>query len=926
MTRRQADMTPLPSPITAWLRAAATVTCGLLCTTAPALAEPVPLDVPFLPLEVELGQVCVPRPPVHQVLEQWGAWDGAAFDGRSTELIRRDLRILRETDATAWFDTIAKAIDLLRQTDEGYIEREWIMDRTELALAAGRPEILDDENLVQRLLASGLETSPGAQYFAARLLREGVGIPKDEARARDLLVSAAYGGHSEALLELAALTSDGTKVEGWDIDPTLAVTLAFGGLVGGVDDLICDRINRIASAYRLGEVVNQDVPLAERWYRLAADLGDFNAAWQVAQMHIRAEGLEKDNGVLLAHLEQAAQGGLPYAQAELGRVYEIGALSTRNLDRARELYEAAAATGNYEGQLRLASLINNLDAPTEAERQERRRLLESIVAKPEPPAWALVALGDLEIEENGRWAGEAAAREDYSRALEVAPDDLAATSKLANLDVRYAETYQDFLALTTVLQETVLANGSASSMDDLVEALTCRSPEAPHPEHASYWRKMRDAAGNTAVDPSDLSDVTELVARAQSQAVVGRSSAYAVLVEHAEEVGLQIDPERLAQLSASAASGPKTELARLAISQALSPDAAQQGMDLLRQAAEEGESGSREALLDLLIRDGLGDDEVDEVRSLAEPLAAEGRGVGLQALAALDGGEEAARQQVYEAHRDIIEADGDAAALVFALPFLADDAARDDYMNRIRVSVPCDARSALGVAEQLHAIGRQDDVERWLRIAEVAGADQGWQVVAVADAYRTLSARPDAVEVAVNLLTAEREKGNRVALLRLASIAQDQPETLNLPPDQMATLFVELINASDVADVPNVLRRMRRAGPEVQEAVQAQVDTRALYEQAAEAGSSVGQLELAKIVQAEATGQGDLARYAQLLTSAAEQGEPEAMYLLSNAYSFGIGVEPSLDTSRDWLFKAADAGYQEAVDTVRLLQAQGITQ
>jgi TPR repeat protein len=50
------------------------------------------------------------------------------------------------------------------------------------------------------------------------------------------------------------------------------------------------------------------------------------------------------------------------------------------------------------------------------------------------------------------------------------------------------------------------------------------------------------------------------------------------------------------------------------------------------------------------------------------------------------------------------------------------------------------------------------------------------------------------------------------------------------------------------------------------------------------------------------------------------------MYLLSSAYSFGLGVEPSLDTSRDWLFRAAEAGYEEAVDTVRLLQTQGISQ
>ena len=82
----------------------------------------------------------------------------------------------------------------------------------------------------------------------------------------------------------------------------------------------------------------------------------------------------------------------------------------------------------------------------------------------------------------------------------------------------------------------------------------------------------------------------------------------------------------------------------------------------------------------------------------------------------------------------------------------------------------------------------------------------------------------------------------------------------------------------------------------------------------------------AEPVQAEADGQDDLARYAELLTAAAEQGEAEAMYLLSNAYSFGLGVEPSLDLSREWLFKAAEGGNRQAEETVRLLQTQGISQ
>ncbi len=920
-------MTPFLSSLSAWLRAATTVTCGLLSTTAPLAAEPVPLEVPFLPLEVDVGEVCLPRPPVHEVLAKWAAWDRQSLDDRPLELIRRDLRILRETDAAEWFEVIEAASALLLESGLGYTERDWLMDRIELALAGGRPELLEQEDLVSRFLSSDLVGSPGAQYFASQLLSDGTGVATDEARARELLISAAYGGQSEALLELAALTSDGTKVEGWDIDPTLAVTLAFGGLVGDVDELICDRINRIASAYRLGEVVAQDIALAERWYRLASDLGDYNAAWQVAQLHMRAEGIAKDNGVLLAHLEQAAQGGLSFAQAELGRVYEVGALAPRDPNRARALYEQAAASGHYEGLLRLASVLRNLPEPTEADRAQRLQVLQELAGRREPPTWALVELGDLVLETQGRWAGEEEALVHYRRAIEVEPDDITATLRLAGLGFRHADTYEEFLELTSGLQETVLANGSASSMDELIEAMTCRSPAAPHRDHANYWREMRQMAGNISVVPlgsgATSEEITNLLARAQSQAIVGRASSYAVLLDMQDELGLNLDDEALRQLAENAETGPLTETAKLLLARNGNRDRA---LSILREAVAAGESGSREELLAALTDGAIASAHVEEVRTLAEQLANEGKGLGMTALVLLEGGGAAAREAVFTRYRDVIDADGDFDAIVFAMPFLEGNAAVEDYLGRARTLIPCNTLSALAMAETLHDLGLQDHVEQWIEIADAAGAEAGWLVVAVADAYRELSERPDALERAVAMLNEARENGNRTATLRLASLAQENAEGFDLPPEDLAGLFVDLIGISRIEDVPNVLRRVRRAEPEVQALVEAEVNIRSLYAQAAEAGSAVGQLELAKIIRAEAAGQAELAEYARLLTAAAEQGQSEAMYLLSDAYSLGLGVDASLETSREWLFRAAEAGNQQAAETVRLLQAQGVSQ
>ena len=920
-------MTALPLIQADRLRVAAAAGCSLLCLAAPLGAEPIPLAVPFEPLEVQMDPVCVPRPPEELVIARWSAWAGEELGDRPPALIRRDLRILREADAAAWFDTIAKAADLLLEADPDYGERDWLMDRIELALAAGRPEIVQEEGLTERLLRAGIETSPGAQYFAAELLRDGVGYSRDEVKAQELLIAAAYGGNSDALMELAALTSDGTQIEGWDIDPTLAVTLAFGGLIGEADALVCDRINRIASAYRLGEVVQQDMSLAERWYRLSASLGDFNAAWQVAQMHLRAEGLAKDNEVLLAHLQQAADGGLPYAQAELGRIYEVGALVPQDLDLARSLYEAATATRSTEGLVRLASFIRDMDAPTPADLQRRREVLQQLTEQPEPPAWALVELGDLILDSQGRWAGEAEAQTLYRRALEVSPGDAVATTHLAMLELGRTQGEEEFRELTSRLQEVVLSKGGASVMDLLAAAFTCRSPAAPEIDHAAYWRRMREDAGSAPPASSVAGTMDPLaLAQVQSEAVAGRASAYALAFQQGESLALPEDAELLKQQSQDAETGPLTELARLELGIARLPEERAAALDRLRAAVAEGEGHAQEVLLDALIADGISDEEVDEVRALAEELAAKGNGLALEALVALEGNDEVAQELVWSRYEEVIETRGDFEALLLAIPFLQDATRQDEYAVRARSVVPCNTPSALRMAEALHDLGRQDAAERWLDIALATSGSEGWQVVAVADAVRQISTRPEATQVVVDLLNGERAKGNRLALLRLATLAQDGTAGWALPDEDLASLYVDLIEASAVEEVPNVLRRLRRTEVAVQARVEAQIDVRGLYEQAAEAGSAVGQLELAKIVQTEADSQTDLAEYARLLTAAAEQGEPEAMYLLSTAYSFGLGVEPSLESSRDWLFRAAEAGDDDAVETVRLLQTQGITQ
>jgi len=234
----------------------------------------------------------------------------------------------------------------------------------------------------------------------------------------------------------------------------------------------------------------------------------------------------------------------------------------------------------------------------------------------------------------------------------------------------------------------------------------------------------------------------------------------------------------------------------------------------------------------------------------------------------------------------------------------------------------CNLPDALEMVAAADRHGRDDMVEHWLDVARAVAEDEGWQMVSLADATLAHGTADDTGEKAIALLQQARQDGHRLAMLRLLTLADEEDSPLEMAPEEVADLFVDLVAVSELEHMPSLLARVGFTDPEVEESVRARIDVVALYEEAAEAGVPAAELELAKIVRADAAGPEALEKYVRLLTGAAEGGEPEAMFLLSNAYSIGLGVAPSLEESRRWLSAAAEAGHPEAAATARLLQTQ----
>jgi TPR repeat protein len=88
----------------------------------------------------------------------------------------------------------------------------------------------------------------------------------------------------------------------------------------------------------------EDPAAAARWYRRAADQGDADAQHRLGIFYgVGRGGVSKDPERAMALFRQAAEQGHARAQSDLGYAYHQGLGTDKNLVKAREWYERAAA-------------------------------------------------------------------------------------------------------------------------------------------------------------------------------------------------------------------------------------------------------------------------------------------------------------------------------------------------------------------------------------------------------------------------------------------------------------------------------------------------------------------------------------------------------------------------------------------------------
>ena len=910
-----------PVPFSAKSRSSLAALLLGLSLTLPAWAAPVAVE--FLPPDLPAQDICIEKRADPEVVSRWTGWDGTALPLDNPDLILRDARRLRDLNAGMHLELIERMFAAVAAMPGLKQVPDIAIDRINLYIKAGRTAQLRELGLIDALEAKGPGLGPKALNVLAGLYLDGIVVKRDVERGQQYVVAAAMGGNADALLRLARMNLAGQSVPNWDLDPKLAVTMAFGALVGKLDPEICDRIGRIAREYANGEVVEENHEISEQWYRLAADLGDGAAAWKVAGLHLTSELIVKDNQTLLNYLTLAADDNVPAAQVELGKLYEAGALLPQDLQKADFYYSAAADTGNRAAFIRLATLLETrIGDPTAKQRYVD--VLHRLSEFPQPPGWVYSKLAELVLNEKGRWAGEAEAAALLEKG--VALEDADSAALLASILLRKRDDPGQFERATQLLAFSVSNAGKIDPMTELRNAYLCRAPEGSDLRLADFWQDTEDAAGSAteflkpaqiadlAVDPDPLA-----LARLQTHALYGRPNSVAYYLDYLRQHGADEAVIAFWQRRIDPAPATIDAVARHELEGAVTPEVLDKAIAMLKQARAAGLPRAPLDLATVLLDYFPGDVErTAQALEYLQEAARAGTGEAMTRLLPITNEAGISKLDLYGDFAQVIEERGDADALIFAASVTTDPAKREDYLDRASSVMDCGFEDTINLAQTYAATGDTKATEHWLDVSLKLAGDDGWRQTAIADQFMTLAGE-EHVQTALNLYETGVALGDQTAVTRLLKIYAD-PNTPAYAPSKAVAMFEKLIGTAQVAELASIRQKVLKAPTVIQTTLMQKVDWAGLYRKPAEAGNPEAMRELALYLQESGTTIEDARAATGWLRQASEAGDAEAMVALAKAYAMGLGLEPSITEAIALLETAADQGSAEAR---RLLMTMG---
>lgn len=219
----------------------------------------------------------------------------------------------------------------------------------------------------------------------------GIGVPKDLNAAMIRYQKAAELGSASAVLSFANLLASEENLADIGIDANQLIVEAIPLLEAEAADGRASSAKVLGRLYRDGLFVAVDGPLAQRWLRRSALLGDTGGMHDLAQLLLLSAGTEESSAEAIEWLQAAAdrgdgsaltalgrlhvsskfglssdeaigffqrgiKAGHPGSMTELAEIYLEGELAHSNRQQAQELASRAAALG-HKGAIALLRRI-----------------------------------------------------------------------------------------------------------------------------------------------------------------------------------------------------------------------------------------------------------------------------------------------------------------------------------------------------------------------------------------------------------------------------------------------------------------------------------------------------------------------------------------------------------------------------------------
>lgn len=221
---------------------------------------------------------------------------------------------------------------------------------------------------IEELQEYAQEAEPKAWIALAECYLEGQKLPLDSQQAIQYLQKAALQGDSEAQYKLGMLLFDGFRPTSQARVLQSAQPPADGSAYSSSQQRVPmsrneavplieqSAVQGYAPAFKQmgmilekGIVKDRNLSEAFKWYLKAAEAGDSDAQYTVAEMYQEGQGTRNSNELALQWYTASAEQGNVDALYSLGYAYERGRFVDKDMDKALEFYGQSCDNGLQKG-------------------------------------------------------------------------------------------------------------------------------------------------------------------------------------------------------------------------------------------------------------------------------------------------------------------------------------------------------------------------------------------------------------------------------------------------------------------------------------------------------------------------------------------------------------------------------------------------